>query len=149
MHDCIVRAPSVRVFALQICEYNQFWPDWFWGSSPRWIASVAREVIRAGGAGMILGLMPVDMPNPIDSWQEAFVGLPYVYVLPTERLAALDYALDAAQPTAAFTAAEFCYDDAAPRMAPFSTRGPATFVNQVVLKPDITAPGQYKLLCVT
>jgi hypothetical protein len=53
----------------------------------------------------------------------------------------LQYAWHAKHPEAAFTPSHFEFDVTAPLMARFSGRGPVSSLRQLVLKPDITAPG--------
>lgn len=98
------------------------------------------EVIRAGGAGLIAAVVRVAAATRVAQPRESIMGLPYVQVMPAERDAAINYAWTA-DATASFAASEYSFHHTAPTMGLFSSRGPASAVQQLVLKPDVTAPG--------
>ncbi|XP_047068028.1 subtilisin-like protease [Lolium rigidum] len=95
------------------------------------------EVLRAGGAGMILTNQFID----------GFSTIADVHVLPASHVshdagvAILNYIKTAASPMAQFTfRGTVLGTSPAPAMTSFSSRGPST-QNPGILKPDITGPG--------
>lgn len=100
------------------------------------------EVARAGGIGAIICLSP-EVPA-LDGWdfpREATAGLPYVFVQPSEREIAIKET-QAFAATAAFSAPLVSTSNTAPQIVSFSSRGPTVTINQVLLKPDVAAPGE-------
>jgi hypothetical protein len=107
------------------------------------------EVARAGGIAAIVGFLP-EAAATGDNYPREFLILPSmvpgVFVQPKDRETAIREArtlTNSAQAaaTAAISAPIYTYDNTAPRMVGYSGKGPATTMNQLVLKPDITAPG--------
>ena len=116
---------------LQVCEIGVL----------SWLPRQATEVFRAGGAGIIATLLPQVMQTRLNTPEESLLEVPYVVVGPADRERLLNYVWSTNNPTASFAEPEFSFQNTAPQMALFSSRGPTTTVKQLVLKPDITAPG--------
>lgn len=97
----------------------------------------AAEVKRAGGAAMVLMDTPISRQGTI----AGMYSVPTIHIAQPERLAVLDYVLHAASPSAELQATKATYDEVAPEMADFSSRGPVPIANDAVMKPEVTAPG--------
>jgi hypothetical protein len=110
---------------LQVCDRGTYFID-----------EKVAELVRVGALGMVLVNVPGGSTN---LFSQAF-ALPHVHLAGTDRPAVVAYA-SGASPTATLSAREIVYGITAPTMASFSSRGPVTFGNGVVLQPDITAPG--------
>lgn len=106
-------------------------------------------MFRAGGVAAIIGFLPETLVNGNNFPREWVIypdWVPGVFVQPKEREIAIREAqalANSAQAaaTATISAPIFTYDNTAPEMVGFSSRGPATTMDQLVLKPDVTAPG--------
>jgi hypothetical protein len=95
----------------------------------------SRAVQEAGGVGMILANTS---PNSLNA---DFHFVPTVHVSDTDGAAIKAYVSGTANPTASFAAGHVVNGVEAPRVASFSSRGPALAVDGDLLKPDIMAPG--------
>ncbi|KAL8500165.1 hypothetical protein ACS0TY_019957 [Phlomoides rotata] len=99
-------------------------------------AAKGEEVKSAGGAGMILA-------NSVNQGEELFAD---PHVLPATSLGAVAsravkiYSNTSTTATAMITFEGTVYNNRAPVMAAFSSRGPSQVVPQII-KPDLTAPG--------
>ena len=91
-------------------------------------------VARAGGVGMVLANV---RPGTVDS---DFHSVPTVHVDVAAARAIKRYVAGSARPTAAIDPSA-SDGTPVPKMAPFSSRGPAPDRDRSVLKPDVTAPG--------
>jgi hypothetical protein len=101
------------------------------------------EVVRAGGVGVIFGYTPADAASGLNFPREYTTSIPFVMVQPEERQTVIDFSRATRKPYASFSAPQVSFEGNAPQMALFSSRGPTPTLNQVVLKPDITAPGVF------
>lgn len=106
------------------------------------LGSSIREVARAGGVGVIFGYTPADAVTGGNFPREYLSTIPFVVVQPVERQAAINFARSR-KPFASISTPKVSFDNTAPQMVLFSSRGPTPVINQVVLKPDITAPGVF------
>lgn len=106
-----------------------------WGEIGR--LSKAVEVERAGGAAMVL------MNTPITAQDLILQGysVPTIHISLSGRETLLEYVLQAPSPTALLQASKVTYNNVAPEMAAFSSRGPVPVANGAVMKPELTAPG--------
>ena len=102
---------------------------------------MVEEVSRAGGAAVIAALRPEALSSIRTLMREYLIALPYVQVGATERETVLNYLFSTDSPSASFAASGFSFHNTAPQMAIFNSRGPTSTTRQLVLKPDITAPG--------
>lgn len=94
----------------------------------------SREVQRAGGVGMVL---TNTSPNSLNA---DIHYVPTVHVDEVAGAAIKAYAATAGA-TAALSAGTLTFDNKAPQVAAFSSRGPALSGAGDLLKPDIMAPG--------
>jgi subtilisin family serine protease len=95
----------------------------------------SKEVKRVGGVGMVLA-------NTAPSSLNADLHfVPTVHVDETAGAAIKAYVAGTASPTASLAKGELVFGIRAPRVASFSSRGPARAGAGDLLKPDITAPG--------
>jgi len=103
------------------------------------------EVKRAGGIAAIIAFTPAAVQGAGYYPREFLSETPFVAVSPEERVVAIREA-KSPLPTATISVPFATYDNTAPRVVGFSSRGPAYAVNQLVLKPDIAAPGDLQAL---
>lgn len=99
----------------------------------------AAEVLRVGGGAMILLNVATGATNQV----AFFMAVPYVHLTSSQRDTVLQY-VQTASPTAtaAISAAQVTFGATAPQMADFSSRGPTQLAQAMIMKPDITAPGE-------
>lgn len=97
----------------------------------------AKEVQRAGGLAMVL----MNAPGASQNLLELSYVIPAVHLLQEDRMTVINYAVQDASPTALLEGSTVSYDQVAPEMADFSSRGPVPVANSAVMKPDVTAPG--------
>ncbi|WP_370247149.1 S8 family serine peptidase [Nocardioides sp.] len=101
------------------------------------------EVKRAGGRAMIL-VNP--SPNSLDA---DFHAVPTIHISDTDGATLATYLESTPNPTAAFRLKNLTGQTTPlPQVAGFSSRGPALANDGMLLKPDITAPGQSVLAAV-
>jgi len=100
-------------------------------------------VKRAGGLFMII----MDTPDSNQGYSAVTYGLPTIHLPVQARTTVISYAMQARNPTAQYVGRTIRYDAVAPAMARFSSRGPVPVANGAVMKPDVTAPGEWKRLC--
>lgn len=93
------------------------------------------EVSRIGGKGLVLLNVPGGRTDLINH----DIGLPYTHLTSQNRDAVLAYA-GKATATASF-GFTVVGSVTAPVMARFSSRGPSPVRDNVLMKPDVTAPG--------
>lgn len=95
------------------------------------------EVMRAGGAGMVLVNLS---PDSIDA---DFHSVPSVHVDTTEGSLDLRAAVEAGDLLASLVPGDTTFKDPVPQpqIAGFSSRGPHNAADGDLLKPDVTAPG--------
>lgn len=110
-----------------------------------------KEVAHAGGIAAIVGFLPETAAIGGNYSREFLIYpdyVPGVFVQPKDREVAIQEAralTNSAQAaaTATISAPIFTYNNTAPQMVGYSPKGPAITMNQLVLKPDITAPGDH------
>lgn len=104
----------------------------------------SKEVLRAGGVGMVLMNVPGD-PQLQNLVGDLGHSVPTVMVSSADRgliLAALaDAELAGGGLAGEISVAARSFDDPAPKVADFSSVGPTLMDGQALLKPDILAPG--------
>jgi len=97
------------------------------------------EVKRAGGLFMIV----MDTPSSNQGYLKQNYPLPVIHLPVQARSTVISYAMKASNPTAQLDVS-FKYDAVAPEMAWWSSQGPVPVANGAVMKPDVTAPGEWK-----
>lgn len=98
----------------------------------------AAEVKRIGGQAMVL----MNVPDGRQSLLTQDIGIDYIHLTPAQRGTVLAYVDSVAAATATLGATRLKVVTA-PQMADFSSRGPIPIANAILMKPDITAPGEY------
>lgn len=98
------------------------------------------EVKRVGGQAMVL----MNVPGGREDLITHDLEIEYIHLTATQREAVLAYLGSAASATATLGATRLTFGVTAPAMAGFSSRGPIPIANALVMKPDITAPGEFK-----
>jgi hypothetical protein len=98
----------------------------------------AEVVAKAGGVGMIL----LNTPTSAQGLVLSIYAVPTVHITTADRTTLLDYTSAAADPSATLVGPSVVtFDQEAPQMAGFSSRGPCPAANGAVMKPDVTGPG--------
>jgi hypothetical protein len=99
------------------------------------------EVKRVGGQALVL----MNVPGGNQGLITQDLGIDYIHLTATQREMVLAYLSPAASAAmATLGATRITFGVTAPAMADFSSRGPIPVANAVVMKPDITAPGECK-----
>jgi len=89
----------------------------------------------------------MDTPDNIQGYSASTYDLPTIHLPVQARTTVISYATKASKPTVQYAGKTIRYDAVAPAMADFSSRGPVPVANGAVMKPDVTAPGEWKRLC--
>jgi hypothetical protein len=96
------------------------------------------EVKNAGGVGAIIGNVPGGGTNTLGLLHQ----VPTVHVAAADATAIKAYIASTAAATASLSQAVLSFDNPAPVVASFSSRGPSIAGAEDIMKPDFMAPGE-------
>jgi hypothetical protein len=132
-------SPPTAALALMLCYINSPFPFLQVCDRGTYLfADKVAEVKRVGGQAMVL----MNVPDGRQGLISQDLEIEYIHLTATQRETVLAYLGSAASATATLGATRFTFGVTAPAMADFSSRGPIPVANAVVMKPDITAPGE-------
>lgn len=103
------------------------------------IKDKVQEMLRIGGKALVL----LNVPGGRTDQLQVAMGVPFSNLRVDQRDTVLQYIKSAkAGASGTVEGATVKLGKLAPSMASFSSRGPIPLANAVVMKPDVTAPGQ-------